>query len=146
MQSSSNNGPGNGSDTYNRGGFIAFIFSMAFSIIFFIYIAVIHPGVDLKEVPTEGAVTSDLAGGAAATKVDVSQVKEPWVANEDMAAHGKTIFQQNCAVCHGHEGRGDGPAGKGLVPPPRNLVEGKWTKGGSSAELFHTVQNGILPR
>ena len=29
------------------------------------------------------------------------------------------------------------------MPPPRNLVEGKWTKGGSSAELFHTVQNGI---
>ena len=35
---------------YNRGGYIAFMFSMAFTIVFFIYIAFIHPGVDLKEV------------------------------------------------------------------------------------------------
>jgi uncharacterized membrane protein len=35
---------------YNRGGYIAFMFSMAFTIVFFIYIAFIHPGVDLKEI------------------------------------------------------------------------------------------------
>jgi hypothetical protein len=35
---------------YNRGGYIAFMFSMAFTVVFFIYIAFIHPGVDLKEV------------------------------------------------------------------------------------------------
>ena len=35
---------------YNRGGYIAFMFSMAFTIVFFIYIAFIHPGVDLKEL------------------------------------------------------------------------------------------------
>jgi len=40
---------------YNRGGMIAFMGSMAFTIVFFIYIAFLHPGVDLKEiqVPTE---------------------------------------------------------------------------------------------
>lgn len=35
---------------YNRGGMLAFMFSMVFTTAFFIYIAFIHPGVDLKEV------------------------------------------------------------------------------------------------
>jgi hypothetical protein len=35
---------------YNRAGYLAFLFCMAFTIVFFIYIAFIHPGVDLKEI------------------------------------------------------------------------------------------------
>jgi len=35
---------------YNRGGFIAFMFSMVFTLAFFVYIAFIHPGVDLHEI------------------------------------------------------------------------------------------------
>ena len=38
---------------YNRGGYIAFMFSMVFTMAFFIYIAFIHPGVDLKEVEAQ---------------------------------------------------------------------------------------------
>lgn len=38
---------------YNRGGYIAFMFSMAITMVFFIYIAFIHPGVDLKELEVE---------------------------------------------------------------------------------------------
>lgn len=38
---------------YNRGGYIAFMFSMAVTMAFFIYIAFIHPGVDLKEVEAQ---------------------------------------------------------------------------------------------
>lgn len=35
---------------YNRGGFIAFMFSMGFTMAFFIYIAFIHPGINLNEI------------------------------------------------------------------------------------------------
>ncbi|MCB0386285.1 MAG: cytochrome c, partial [Bdellovibrionales bacterium] len=48
-----------------------------------------------------------------------------------------------CAVCHGKEGKGNGPASSGLVPPPRNLVEGKWKQGGSSKDLFVTMEMGV---
>lgn len=34
---------------------------------------------------------------------------------------GKTIFQARCAVCHGPQGRGDGPAALTLIPRPVNL-------------------------
>lgn len=35
---------------YNRGGMWAFAFSMLVTLIFFIYVAFIHSGVDLKEM------------------------------------------------------------------------------------------------
>ena len=44
---------------YNRGGYIAFMFSMAFTVVFFIYLAFIHPGVDLKEIQIPQTQTQD---------------------------------------------------------------------------------------
>ncbi len=35
---------------------------------------------------------------------------------------GRSLFQQNCAVCHGVRGLGDGPAAFTLNPRPFNLV------------------------
>ena len=34
---------------------------------------------------------------------------------------GKQVFQQFCQVCHGAQGKGDGPVGMALKPPPANL-------------------------
>ncbi len=34
----------------------------------------------------------------------------------------KREFDQRCAACHGNEGKGDGPAAKGLAIPPADLT------------------------
>lgn len=131
-------------DSYNKGGFIALIGSVTFCLLFFIYISFIHPGVDLMEVEEvpEGQEQIQLADDAPA-KVDVSQIEKPWEANPDMIAHGSQVYKTNCAVCHGPNGEGDGPAGSGLVPPPRNLVQGGWKRGGTSIDLYVTLQKGL---
>ncbi len=36
---------------YNRGGMLAFSFSMVVTLAFFVYVAFVHSGVDLKELP-----------------------------------------------------------------------------------------------
>jgi mono/diheme cytochrome c family protein len=123
-------------DTYNRGGLIAFIFSMVFSLVFFVYIALFNSGVDLKEVPDEA-----FSAGAAA--FDITKVEKPWEPGEAMVTHGGKIYQNNCASCHGEKGAGDGVAGQAIVPPPRNLIEGKWKKGGTSIALYTTLLEGI---
>lgn len=133
-------------DTYNRAGFRAFIFAMSFSLIFMAYIAFFSKGIDLREIPKEVAAEQTQAeGGAAAPAqaVDVSKVENPWVSSEDLISHGNKVFQTNCAICHGATGHGDGAAGAALNPPPRNLVQGKWTVGGDSMSLFHTIEKGI---
>ena len=136
----------NNNDPYNRGGFIAFLFSMGFSLLFFVYISFIHEGVDLKEVPeSEVGAEQTLADGekAAPKKVDVSGVKDPWMSSEDMILHGAAVYKTNCAICHGPKGEGNGPAGQGLVPPPRNLIAGGWKAGGSRTALYTTLQKGL---
>lgn len=130
-------------DQYNHGGMIAFLFSMVFVFVFFIYIVAIHPGVDLKENIKAPPAADTVA--AADADVDISGIKEPWVPNEQMVQHGKKLFASNCAMCHGAEGHGDGAAGAALNPKPRNLVEGPWKKGGGYIGLYVVLQEGLPP-
>lgn len=126
-------------DQYNHGGMVAFMFSMVFVFAFFIYVVAIHPGVDLNENlqdPQKGVAVAE-------AKVDVSKIAEPWVPNEDMVKHGAKLYAQNCAMCHGPGGLGDGPSGKGLNPPARNLVEGPWKKGGGYIGHYTVLLEGI---
>ena len=57
--------------------------------------------------------------------------------------HGQKTYTNNCSVCHGAKGAGDGPGGVALNPPPRNLIEGKWKRGGDSIALYTTLQKGL---
>lgn len=136
-------------DSYNRGGFIAFVFSMVFSLVFFVYLTFLHPGIDLKEVPQipgDAGLAVAVAGEGGSQGVqpaNMADIAKPWEPNEAVVAHGLAVYKTNCAVCHGNEGKGDGPAGMALQPPPRNLITGGWKKGGSSAELYATLVNGL---
>lgn len=49
-----------------------------------------------------------------------------------------------CAGCHGPQGRGDGPAGNGLRPPPRDLTgSGGWKNGPGLAGILKTLEEGL---
>jgi mono/diheme cytochrome c family protein len=41
----------------------------------------------------------------------------------DAATAGAEIYKTYCAACHGEQGNGDGPAGVGLSPKPKNLPD-----------------------
>lgn len=131
-------------DQYNHGGMLAFIFSMVFVFLFFIYIVAIHPGIDLGENAHYPASKDQAAAAALANAdVDVSKVAEPWKPSADMVKHGKHVFSQTCAMCHGPEAHGDGPAGAALNPKPRNLVEGPWKKGGGFIGWMTVINEGL---
>ncbi len=127
-------------EKYNRGGMIAFIFSMAFVFAFFIYLVAIHGGVDLGENVVDPK--APVAAGAVAA-FDINKVAEPWVSSPEMIEYGHKVFKTNCTMCHGNEGKGDGPSAAGINPKPRNLVEGKWTQGEGAIAHFNVLSKGI---
>jgi cytochrome c oxidase cbb3-type subunit 3 len=59
------------------------------------------------------------------------------------ARRGQVLFAQNCAACHGPDGRGDRQFG---AP---NLTDAIWLYGGDAATLRVTIansRNGVMPR
>ncbi|HEX3402335.1 MAG TPA: CopD family protein [Acetobacteraceae bacterium] len=56
--------------------------------------------------------------------------------------HGAKLFAANCVVCHGVEGRGDGPSAKSLALQPADLTaEHFWAH--SDGELFWYISHGF---
>jgi len=54
---------------------------------------------------------------------------------------GKPIFEQRCAVCHGPQGRGDGPEAPFLSPRPASLISAA-TSVKTDADLLKAIANG----
>lgn len=55
----------------------------------------------------------------------------------------KALYAQHCAACHGAQGRGDGPAAKGLEPPPSNFHDLDRMAQRSAYGLYNTITLGV---
>lgn len=42
--------------------------------------------------------------------------------SDELTTEGRRLFLNNCAICHGHEGLGDGPSRSTLIAEPANLT------------------------
>ncbi len=69
-------------------------------------------------------------------------LKNPIAPTEATLTQGKTLFETNCAICHGLTSAERGPVGKKLVPPPPGL-DHDMVKGLSDAAIFSAVTNGF---
>ncbi len=66
------------------------------------------------------------------------------------ASAGKVIYEKKCALCHGTEGKGDGPGAVHLIPKPRDFTRGVYkirtTASGeppTDQDLFRTITDGM---
>ena len=64
----------------------------------------------------------------------------PWQAG--VVERGAALFQTHCAVCHGPEGRGDGPSAAGLNPKPANLTS-EHVDDHTDGDIFWWLNYGI---
>lgn len=95
-----------------------------------------------------------VAGGAAIAVALLSVVawaqEAPSKGGAEAVKLGETLFKKQCRVCHGAEGKGDGPAADFLFPKPRNFSTGAFkvrsTPSGSppaDQDLFRTITQGM---
>lgn len=105
------------------------------------------------ETPKDGGTTAD--SGRAALELDFEDADgmagydevlamEVPPSSPEVVAKGKEVFAANCATCHGDAGKGDGPAGANLDPPPRDLTAADDYKYGHMAlAVYRTGAYGI---
>ena len=120
--------------SHNKYGLLLLLATTAFSVVWITWLFFFKGSIDLGEFEEEQA-------GEAQSALTEEEQSRPWIASEGLIDHGFSLYKTHCALCHGPKGLGDGTPG--LVPPPRNLVEGKWKLGGSAQALFITLQKGI---
>lgn len=58
-------------------------------------------------------------------------------------ARGAEIYREHCASCHGAAGRGDGPAGRELAPPPANLADPQVMAALSRLDVYRQLLLGV---
>lgn len=66
----------------------------------------------------------------------------PTAATPQNLTAGKTIYNANCAFCHGVSGQGDADIGKNMFPPAANLRQ-QATLNKTDGQLFWIVENGL---
>lgn len=86
-------------------------------------------------------VVSAKPGGATVPQ-EARSLRNPFPPTAESLAAGERIYRAQCQVCHGVNGRGDGPAAAGLNPPPADFRV-HLAAGHTDGELFTWVHDGI---
>lgn len=56
---------------------------------------------------------------------------------------GERLFQNNCAFCHGADGKGQNWIGRFMEPPPRNLQDPAFMLASTRSSLAHAIREGL---
>lgn len=58
-------------------------------------------------------------------------------------ARGAVLFAENCSLCHGARGRGDGVRQAGFAHPPANLADPGWQRRATPRRVFAVIREGV---
>ncbi len=104
--------------------------------------SLLHNGLSSRAKPT--FLEAMLARNARHMAIPAGARKQqnPIPASPDNLRDARRHFADHCTVCHGNEGTGDTPIGKGLYPKPPDL-RAEDTQRLSDGELFWIIENGV---
>ena len=76
---------------------------------------------------------------------DAKKVKNPFPATQETLAAAEQLFTDNCVLCHGEKGMGDGPGAKTIKIKPANFADPKLQASETDGSLFWKITNGRGP-
>jgi len=62
---------------------------------------------------------------------------------KEQIALGTKVFKNNCIICHGEQGKGDGVAARGLSDPPADFTDGTHATYYSEKARLQIIRKGI---
>ena len=92
-------------------------------------------GGEFLPAPTSEAEIFDAKDAAAV-------IPNPVSATAESIARGEYFYQINCLVCHGPEGRGDGPVGQKFTDPTPVDLNEDYTQDQADGQIFFTLTRG----
>jgi mono/diheme cytochrome c family protein len=81
-------------------------------------------------------------GTAGCSKAPEQTVPVSGHENASALNDGESIFQSRCFVCHGRQGKGDGPAAAGLGATVRDVTNPAWQDSTSDDTIRSVIRNG----
>ena len=67
----------------------------------------------------------------------------PIARSPESLARGRQMYEWHCLVCHGEQGRGDGPVGRKFVPQPMEL-NFDYVQLQPDGQIFYTISHGSI--
>lgn len=102
-------------------------------------VSALHAAITAKQDGADVARQARQLGAKLAVAYEVSQA--PIITPDP--TRGAPLYAQNCSVCHGANGAGDGPAGLGMAPPPANLRDAARMDHLSLYAIYSTLGQGV---
>ena len=102
----------------------------------------IKSGVSAKEQPgrVEQFVARRVRNMAIAQRA--KSLTNPVAYSAEVIAEGRAHFADHCAICHGNDGTGETPIGRGLWPKTPDMRRSE-TQNLTDGELFWIIENGV---
>lgn len=101
--------------------------------------AALKVAIDSKRAPADIAAMTGAMRGRIMGSYEVVAVPT----QQPDSALAKQLYANNCIACHGVEGKGDGPAAKGLDPTPTNFHDNQRAAQRSLFGLYNTITLGV---
>lgn len=76
---------------------------------------------------------------------EARKVKNPIPATPENLMAAQELFQDNCQLCHGEKGLGDGPGAKTIKVKPANFTDKKLMSAETDGALFWKMSEGRGP-
>jgi len=109
-----------------------------------IWLALVFNGIVSFSLSRSIPERADLSIGQGGWNVPESakQMKNPIKATAASIRKGKSLFAEYCAMCHGDEGKGNGPMAEALETKPADLTDRARMASQSDGELFWKISKG----
>jgi putative ABC transport system permease protein len=76
---------------------------------------------------------------------DILTKKNPVASSDAVLAAAKSAYEENCLMCHGEAGKGDGPMAGMLKERPSDLTDTKNFTEMTDGEIFWIITKGVKP-
>jgi|RhiMetdeSRZDD1v2_1073273.scaffolds.fasta_scaffold1338345_2 mono/diheme cytochrome c family protein len=76
---------------------------------------------------------------------DIQTKKNPVASSDEVLAKAKAAYEENCLMCHGEAGKGDGPMAGMLKEKPADISDAKILSEITDGEIFWLITKGKKP-